>query len=92
MFRKDLVTILLDKPRKVADLAREFEVSPKDVETDLKHLMRTLKKSTYRLKIYPATCRSCDFMFSTEKMTKPGKCPKCKGTWIDDPLVEIVGG
>jgi predicted Zn-ribbon and HTH transcriptional regulator len=90
MFRKDLVTILLDKPRKVADLAREFEVSPKDVVSDLKHLMRTLKKSAHRLKIHPATCRNCDFTFSTEKMTKPGKCPQCKGTWIDDPLVEII--
>lgn len=90
MFRKDLVTTLLDRPRKVADLAREFEVSPKDVEGDLKHLMKTLRKSAYRLKVHPATCRSCDFTFSAEKMTKPGKCPRCKGMWIDDPVVEII--
>lgn len=90
MFRKDLLTTLLNTPRTVADLAREFKVSPKDVATDLKHLMKTLRKSAYRLKIRPATCRSCAFAFSPEKMIKPGKCPRCKGTWIDDPLVEIV--
>lgn len=90
MFRKDLLTLLLERPRTVADLAREFEVSPKEIAADLEHLLKTLRRSAYRLKIHPATCRRCAFTFSPEKMTKPGKCPQCKGTWIDDPLVEIL--
>ncbi|MCS6927729.1 MAG: transcriptional regulator [Candidatus Binatia bacterium] len=90
MFRKDFLTLLLNRPRTVADLAREFEVSPKDIASDLAHLSKTLRKSAYRLKVYPATCRKCGFPFSPEKMTKPGKCPQCKSTWIDDPLVEVI--
>lgn len=91
MFRKDLVSFLRDNPLTIADIATAFAVSPKEVEADLQHLMRTLKKSAYRLKIHPATCRKCGFVFSADKLSKPGKCPRCKGTWIEAPLVEILG-
>jgi predicted Zn-ribbon and HTH transcriptional regulator len=90
MFRKDLIALLFNNPMRVVDVARQFKASPKDVEQDLRHLMITLKKSDYCLKVYPATCRKCDFLFSSEKLTKPGKCPQCKGTWIEEPLVEVV--
>jgi predicted Zn-ribbon and HTH transcriptional regulator len=90
MFRKDLVAFLHNNPTPVAEIARLFETSPKDAEDDLRHLMKTLKKSAYRLHVYPAVCRKCDFVFSREKLTKPGKCPRCRGTWIEAPLVEIT--
>lgn len=90
MFRKDLLEFLLHNPLRVADIARLGGVSPKDVEDDLRHLIRSLKKSPFRVKVHPAACRKCDFVFSPEKLTKPGKCPRCRGTWIDDPLVEVI--
>lgn len=91
MFRKDLVDFLHDNPQSVADIATAFGVSPKDVEHDLQHLLKSLKRSPYRVKLYPATCRKCLFIFSTTKLSKPGKCPRCKGTWIEAPLLEILG-
>ncbi len=89
MIRKDLVAMLLNNPRTAADIARELDVTPKDVEHDLQHLFKTLKKTDYRIIIHPAVCLKCDFRFSRNKITKPSKCPKCKATWIDAPLVEI---
>jgi predicted Zn-ribbon and HTH transcriptional regulator len=91
MFRKDLVSFLRDNPMSVAEIATVFGVSPKDAEHDLQHLMKTLKRSAYRLKVHPAACRKCPFVFSTTKLSKPGKCPRCKGTWIEAPLIEITG-
>ena len=85
------MVFLRDNPLTIAEIAAAFEVSPKEVETDLQHLLRTLKKSAYRLKIHPAACRKCAFVFSADKISKPGKCPRCKGTWIEAPLVEILG-
>jgi predicted Zn-ribbon and HTH transcriptional regulator len=89
MFRKDLVSFLQDNPMSVAELAKVFGASPRDVADDLQHLMKTLKKSTYRVQVHPAACRKCAFEFSTAKLSKPGKCPRCRGTWIDAPLIEI---
>lgn len=90
MFRKDLVTFLYGNPMTVVDIARLAGIAPRDAEDDLKHLTKTLKRSAYRLKVHPATCRKCDFVFSGAKLTKPGKCPRCRGTWIEAPLVEVV--
>jgi predicted Zn-ribbon and HTH transcriptional regulator len=90
MFRKDLIELLLDNPLRVSDIAKLFEVPTRDAVEDLRHLVRTLKKSEYRLKVSPAECHKCGFMFSVEKLAKPGKCPRCKGTWIAEPCVEIV--
>jgi transcriptional regulator len=89
MFRKDLVTFLHENPLSVAEIAKAFGISPKEVEDDLQHLRKSLKKSAYHLRVQPAACRKCPFVFSTEKLSKPGKCPRCKGTWIEAPLVEI---
>jgi predicted Zn-ribbon and HTH transcriptional regulator len=90
MFRKDLVTFLHHNPMTVVDLARIAGVSPKEAKDDLEHLTKSLKRSAYRLKVHPATCRKCDFVFPDDKLTKPGKCPRCRGTWIEAPLVEVV--
>jgi predicted Zn-ribbon and HTH transcriptional regulator len=89
MFRKDLVSFLHENPMSVAEIATVFGISPKAVEDDLQHLRKSLKKSAYRLKVHPAACRKCTFVFSPEKLSKPGKCPQCRGTWIEAPLVEI---
>ncbi|MHC4269763.1 MAG: transcriptional regulator [Planctomycetota bacterium] len=89
MFRKDLITLLQDSPMDLKGIARFLQVSPKDVEDDLRHLIKSLKHSDYRLVITPAYCRKCGFKFHKDKLHKPGKCPHCHGTWIQRPLLEI---
>jgi len=53
------------------------------------HLLRSLKKSPYRAVVTPARCRKCGFCFHDDKLHKPGKCPRCRETWISEPLIEI---
>jgi hypothetical protein len=89
MFRKDLVTFLQDHPLTVAELARLFGASHKEVEDDLRHLAKSLKQTAYHLDVHPATCRKCAFVFSAQKLTKPSKCPRCRSTWIEEPLVQV---
>ena len=92
MFRKGLITLLQDNPMGLAEIARLIEMTQKDVEDDLRHLMRSLKHSEYQLIITPAKCRKCGFRFNKEKLHKPGKCPECQGTWISEPLLEVREG
>ena len=90
MYRKALIQLLLDNPMSLADIAQTMEVTPKDVEDDLHHLQKGLKRSEYKLLIHPAECRKCGFKFKKDKLHKPGKCPHCHETWIQEPLLEVV--
>ena len=90
MFRKDLITLLLDNPLRLSEIARLYDVPRKEVLDDVKHLRKTLKQSAYRLDVTPAECRKCGFVFSTEKLSKPSKCPQCRSTWLEEPVVQII--
>jgi transcriptional regulator len=89
MFRKDLVGLLRSNPRRLSELAKLFDIPPREVEDDLKHLFRTLKHSKFALIVEPARCRKCGFTFAPDRFTKPGKCPLCHATWLTEPLLQI---
>ena len=89
MFRKDLLEMLRSAPRSVADIAAQLELEPRDVEDDLRHLLKSVRHTGYRVTITPARCRHCGFIFKTDKLHKPGKCPLCRETWISPPLIHI---
>jgi len=63
---------------------------PRDLEDDLEHLFRSLRKDPPCPMITPARCRKCGFRFDDHKLHKPSKCPRCKGTWISEPLISLV--
>jgi len=89
MFRKDLLKLLLDYPMSVNEIAREVRVTVKEVHDDLRHLLKSLCHTEYEMIVTPAHCRKCGFEFDADKLTKPSKCPNCRATWIQEPLVEI---
>lgn len=90
MYRKDLVELLLDRPMTLEALAELLQLSPRELEDDLRHLEKSLRHAPYRLEVLPAHCRQCGFHFRADKLRKPGKCPKCKGTWIEPPRVLVL--
>jgi hypothetical protein len=89
MFRKDLITMLLDHPMGVGELAQAMDLRTRDMAAELEHLRQSLRNRPYRLEILPARCRKCGFTFQADKLTKPGKCPRCHGTWIQEPRVWV---
>ena len=90
MFRKDLLEMLRSAPRSVADIAAPLEIEPRDVEDDLRHRLKSVRHTGgYRVTITPVRCRRCGFIFNADKLHKPGKCPRCRETWISPPLIHI---
>ena len=89
MFRPDLVTLLAGKPRSVSGLARELGLKRGDVEDDLRHALRSAKAAGHQIFVVPASCRSCGFIFHEEKLSKPGKCPQCRGTRLYEPQIGV---
>lgn len=89
MFRRELIERLA-RARSAHDLARELGEKPADIEDDLQHLLKSLRRGNeYRAVVTPARCRHCGFEFHRDRLSKPGKCPRCRHTWIDAPLIRI---
>ncbi len=90
--RKDLVTLLSAQPRSVSSLAREMGLRRADMEEDLRHALRSARAAGHRVNVIPARCRSCNFTFDEQRLSKPGKCPSCRGTRLYEPQIFIAPG
>ena len=80
---------VLASPRSASSLARELGLRKGDVEEDLRHAIRSARAAGERVVIVPARCKQCGFTFDENKLSKPGKCPECRGTRILEPQVGI---
>ena len=89
VFRKELIPLLLDSPMSVLQIARLVREDPRGIETDLLHLLKSLKHTEYTATIDPARCRKCGFEFDGGKLAKPSKCPECRSTWILEPRIGL---
>ena len=89
MYRKDLIERLLDNPVGIGELAAEYGLTTRAMAGELEHLRRSFRNESYRLVVLPAQCRRCGFRFDADKLTKPGKCPECRSTWIQEPAVRV---
>jgi len=89
VFRKDLIPLLLGSPMSVAAIARLVRQAPRDVEVDLRHLLKSLQHTEFTVRIEPARCRKCSFEFDSGHLGKPSKCPACRSTWILEPRIGL---
>ena len=80
---------MLATPRTASSLARELGLDRGEIDADLAHIIRSAKAAGHRVVIEPARCRKCGFIFDVCKLTKPGKCPECRSTWLYEPLISI---
>jgi predicted Zn-ribbon and HTH transcriptional regulator len=74
------------------ELRRELEAPARVLEEDLRHVERSLRRGSERLRIEPARCRSCGFVFSqraARHLHAPSRCPRCRSERIADPRFHI---
>jgi transcriptional regulator len=87
--RRDLVKMLTAQPRSVSSIAREMGLDRGDVEDHLRHAIRSARAAGHQVAIEPARCKQCGFTFSEDKLSKPSKCPECRGTRLYEPHISI---
>lgn len=87
MYRKDLITLLLENPMSVAQIAEQEQIKLKDVADDLRHLFKSVKHQNLKVDITPAVCEACGFRFKQDKILKPSRCPLCKSKSVSEPLI-----
>jgi len=89
--RHAILVALEQETRSAKDLSALVRIPEKEVYGHLEHLRRSLAANNRHLAVTPAECRKCGFVFSKrERLTKPGKCPKCRGESIHEPLYRIT--
>jgi predicted Zn-ribbon and HTH transcriptional regulator len=88
-FRRELLDKVKGEPRSVSSIARELGLRRGDVEDDLRHALRSAEAAGYVVDVLPARCRTCGFTFDAGKLSKPGRCPSCRGTRIYEAQIGI---
>lgn len=78
--RSELKAILHEGPFTTRDLSVRVGVGEKDVAMHLEHIARSVQASGERFEVEPPRCLACGFVFKDRtRMTKPSRCPRCKG-------------
>lgn len=89
--RAELRGALRDGLLTARDLSVRVGISEKDVAEHLEHLRRSLKPEGERLEVEHARCLACGFVFrDRERLTKPSRCPRCKGQRLTPARYGIV--
>ncbi len=91
-FRKHLMEILSAEPRTASSLARELGLTRRHIEEDLRHMIRSARAAGHHVVVEPARCRACGYLFGEDRLSKPGRCPACRSTWLFEPLVRVEQG
>jgi predicted Zn-ribbon and HTH transcriptional regulator len=81
--------MLTVQPRSVSSVARELGLKRGDVDDDFRHLIRSARAAGREVMIEPARCRGCGFAFGEDRLSKPGKCPVCRGTRIFEAQISV---
>ena len=65
------------------DLSQIVSISESEAAQHLPHVERTARRAGKRLRIEPASCHACAFIFETRRRyTTPSRCPSCRSERI----------
>ena len=88
--RKTIISALRGQVMSARDISGEVRISEKEVLNNLQYIQKSLSKEKSQLRIIPAECKKCGFVFKKrERFKKPGKCPVCRGEMIKEPLFSV---
>jgi len=91
--RAALRQVLRERPLTARELSARVGISEKEVPGHLDHLARSLRHGGDRLRVEPAQCLVCAFVFKERtRLTKPSKCPACRSERVDPPRFVILTG
>ena len=90
--RQKIIKLLEKRDHSVSELAMLLEMrgkgSRKVILEDLRIIAGIVRREGKVLLIQPAQCKKCGFIFKPE-IKIPGRCPKCRSEWIEEPRFKI---
>jgi hypothetical protein len=89
--RQKMIALLEADELSARDLSRYLNIREKDVQSHLDHIARSVAAHNKTLVIRPCRCLQCGFVFrSRRRVTRPGRCPRCKTSRLEAPLFKIA--
>lgn len=94
--RQRIIELLTDTRLSSYQLAQRLGIAERQVEEHLPHIVKSLARDRMRrFVLEPATCFDCGFAFrGRKKLTRPGRCPVCRGEGISAPRygIDLIKG
>lgn len=84
-----MLDLVSSEPRTASSLARELGLDRREMENDLQHMITSARAAGHEVIVEPARCKSCGFVFDQRRLSKPGKCPECRGSRVFEPLIRV---
>lgn len=90
--RRRILSLLSERPLTARQISAQVGIPEKEVYAHLRHAARSAERDGGRLVVAPAQCRRCGFSFrKRDRLTRPSRCPVCRGESISDPLFLVEG-
>ncbi len=76
-------------------LREELQVTVKQLEDDLRHVERSLRRGPQRLRVSEPCCIACGFEFrgrAPKRFATPSRCPQCRSERLVPARLRIARG
>jgi predicted Zn-ribbon and HTH transcriptional regulator len=92
--RQRLIGLLTGSRLNSYQLAQLLAIPERQVEDHLEHVVKTIARDPHRrFVLEPSCCQECGFVFrDRKKLTRPGRCPRCRSESISAPRYGIEAG
>jgi len=88
--REALLRHLREGPRTAHEFSDLVGIPEKQVADHLAHVARSLRRTAERLRMEPARCLGCGFVFrKRDRLDRPSACPVCRGQRIRPPYFAV---
>ena len=88
--RQRISSVLQNGPVTAREISEQVGITEHDVSGHLEHIRQSLQHQASTLIVHPAACKKCGFVFSKrQRLSKPGRCPLCRGESIQRPRYKI---
>jgi predicted Zn-ribbon and HTH transcriptional regulator len=92
--RQELTELLSEREYSFEELRHELQAGVRDLEDDLRHVERSLRREQRRLVTTPPHCSACGFAFrgrTPKRFHTPSRCPLCKSERIFPARLHVRG-
>jgi len=84
--RQNIIDLLSRQEMDARQLSTQLGIREKEAIAHLSHIARSLAARGNKLTIRPAECLLCGYVFEKRRrLTRPGRCPRCKKSHLRSP-------